>query len=148
MCIRDSPRVTQVGAVSDLLPQIEADICSLSMQGFESIAIICKNAPQSAEVYRQLSRRVKDVRLMAGTDRFFQSGKVILPSYLAKGLEFDGVIVYDAGKDQYCRQGEERLLYTCLLYTSLQVSTIWSRYQNRLQPVRMPMNITSCLREC
>ncbi len=30
----------------------------------------------------------------------------------------------------------------------LLVSMIWLRYQNRLQPVRMPTSITSCLRGC
>ncbi len=96
----------------DLLSAIEDDIHSLHGEGFESIAIICKNTSQSAKVYRHLIRKVKDIRLMAETDRSFQSGKVVLPSYLAKGLEFDAVIVYDAGKDQYSRPVEEKLLYT------------------------------------
>ncbi len=131
------PRVTQVGAVSDLLPQIEADIRSLSMQGFESIAIICKNAPQSAEVYRQLSRRVKDIRLMAGTDRFFQSGKVILPSYLAKGLEFDAVIIYIAEENQYSRPGEERLLYTAC---SRALHCLHLYYEGEISPFLPPID--------
>ena len=36
----------------------------------------------------------------------------MIPSYLSKGLEFDVVIVLDAGGDNYVREDEKNLLYT------------------------------------
>lgn len=35
-----------------------------------------------------------------------------MPVYLAKGLEFDVVIVHDAGQAFYHRQSERKILYT------------------------------------
>jgi DNA helicase-2/ATP-dependent DNA helicase PcrA len=40
----------------------------------------------------------------------FARGAVVLPAYLAKGLEFDVVILYHAG--EYIREEERLLLYT------------------------------------
>ena len=37
---------------------------------------------------------------------------MILPAYLAKGLEFDAVILYDAGAAVYAEAKERKLFYT------------------------------------
>ncbi|MFK7691150.1 RNA polymerase recycling motor HelD [Paenibacillus sp. HJGM_3] len=42
----------------------------------------------------------------------FKRGIVVIPSYLAKGLEFDGVVVYDASAAAYAQERERRLFYT------------------------------------
>src|SRR5699024_11850781 len=42
----------------------------------------------------------------------FTKGVLILPSYLAKGIEFDGVIIYNASKEVYNRESERKLFYT------------------------------------
>ena len=88
------PKVIHVEKCNEILPHIENDIHSLLKQGFKSIALICKTAPQSKKVYNELKARVKQIRLLTGADRSFQTGIVVLPSYLAKGLEFDAVDVY------------------------------------------------------
>ena len=35
-----------------------------------------------------------------------------MPSYLAKGLEFDAVVVWDANDNKYNEEDERQLLYT------------------------------------
>ena len=42
----------------------------------------------------------------------FTKGVLILPSYLAKGIEFDSVIIYNASKEVYNRESERKLFYT------------------------------------
>ncbi len=37
---------------------------------------------------------------------------LVIPSYLAKGVEFDAVIVFDASAKQYGRESERKLFYT------------------------------------
>ena len=39
-------------------------------------------------------------------------GVLVVPSYLAKGLEFDSVIVWDANDQKYHGDSERQLLYT------------------------------------
>ena len=35
-----------------------------------------------------------------------------MPVYLAKGIEFDAVIIYDASRETYSREQERKLFYT------------------------------------
>ena len=37
---------------------------------------------------------------------------VVIPAYLAKGIEFDAVIIYDASQQLYGEERVRRLLYT------------------------------------
>lgn len=38
-------------------------------------------------------------------------GNLILPSYMAKGLEFDAVIICDADARNYCDEDDKKILY-------------------------------------
>ena len=42
----------------------------------------------------------------------YEQGIVAIPAYLAKGIEFDAVIIYDASKDVYSDESVRRLFYT------------------------------------
>lgn len=106
------PVVVQTCRNYSLLDAVASDIRSMHDQGFRSIAVICKTASESEETHRQLKQRVKGLQLLSRSGRRFKSGHVVIPSYLAKGLEFDAVMVYRAGKDSYFHEGDDRLLYT------------------------------------
>ncbi|WP_102399209.1 HelD family protein [Haloimpatiens massiliensis] len=62
----------------------------------ESIAIICKNLPAALKVYNLLKDKIY-VKLIDKEDSIYKGGLVIIPSYYAKGLEFDGIILVDEG---------------------------------------------------
>lgn len=76
---------------------------------YKTIAIICKTAKEAAYVYEQLKSEV-EVRLIEKGTVSFETGILIIPSYLAKGIEFDSVLLYNVS--QYDRESERRLLYT------------------------------------
>ncbi len=40
----------------------------------------------------------------------YEKGILVIPSYLAKGIEFDAVIIYDSS--QYKNESERKLFYT------------------------------------
>ena len=53
-------------------------------------------------------------RIVTKNDNVFVGDKImIIPSYLAKGLEFDAVIVSDANQNNY-QDYEQKLLYVVL----------------------------------
>lgn len=106
------PVVVQAYGRDSLLDAVASDIHSLCDQGFRSVAVICKTASESEETHSRLKQRVKGLQLLSRSGRRFKSGPVVIPSYLAKGLEFDAVIVYRAEKDSYFHEGDDRLLYT------------------------------------
>lgn len=81
----------------------------LQAKGAQSIAVICKTAAEAAELYRLLQKDVQ-FHLLTKEDYEFTRETVIIPSYLAKGLEFDAVIVYLNGENAY-QPHERNLLY-------------------------------------
>lgn len=77
----------------------------------ETIAILTKNATQAHEVYQQL-HQLEGVKLLKDTDRVLPTGILIMPIYLAKGLEFDAVIAYDVSAANYSDPRATGILYT------------------------------------
>ncbi|WP_274362355.1 RNA polymerase recycling motor HelD [Paenibacillus thermotolerans] len=84
---------------------------ALRQEGMSSIAVITKTAAECDEAMQALPSQLKIKRLTKDSQSF-ESGVVALPSYLAKGLEFDAVIVWNAGEHRYGREEERKLFYT------------------------------------
>ncbi len=78
---------------------------------FSSIAVICKNRKEAAQLYFELSKKTK-IKLIDYLDYESElEGVLIIPVYLAKGLEFDGVIVYETNEENYSSEYDRNLLY-------------------------------------
>ncbi len=107
------PRLIEVNDYKDRLNKIKANIESMVKGGLTSIAIICRTASTASNVYRDFKEIVGgDINLIKKEDEKFKSGINIVPSYLSKGLEFDGVIIFDGDKDVYSNEQERLLFYT------------------------------------
>lgn len=106
----DLPRIilrySQADATNALLDEVKAQA-----EAFETVAILTKNAVQAHAVYQQL-RQFGNVNLLKDTDRVLPSGILIMPIYLAKGLEFDAVIAYDVSETNYSDPRATGILYT------------------------------------
>lgn len=89
------------------------DIATLRAEGFDSIAVITKTAAESRQAYESLRKQDGDAfQLITKQTLIFEKGVMIIPVYLAKGVEFDAVIIYDASPQVYSRENERKLLYT------------------------------------
>lgn len=76
------------------------------------VALITKNQSESDFLYQKLRKSFDSVTLLEDKDRSLPKGIVILPIYLAKGLEFDDVIAYDISHDNYSGINDTGILYT------------------------------------
>ncbi|MDF2924984.1 MAG: helicase [Paenibacillaceae bacterium] len=94
--------------------QIAQLLVTLRDQGAASIAVICKTAEESKEAYEALAAAAApaQLHLVTKNETDFQNTLVVLPVYLAKGLEFDSVIIWDASAGVYGREEERKLFYT------------------------------------
>lgn len=63
-------------------------------EGLESIAIITKDSHKLKHISKLLKEKMK-ILTFDRDDIVYTGGRVILPAYYAKGLEFDGVIILD-----------------------------------------------------
>ncbi|MHC6178515.1 HelD family protein [Clostridium sp. JNZ X4-2] len=84
----------QISSLNKLVDRILKDMVELKEKGYESIAVICKNL-KDTEILSNLIKKTMYIKLINGEDMIYSSGEVILPSYFAKGLEFDAVIMID-----------------------------------------------------
>lgn len=103
------PNIIKTGK-SNLCRSIADDILKLKSKGYELIAVICKTANQCENLYKSLNLYV-DINLISNHKDEYQGGVVIIPSYLAKGLEFDAVLVNSIEDEDYSEE-DRRLLYT------------------------------------
>lgn len=101
----------------DLMNQaIAEDIDKYFKEGYESIAVICKNMKEAKEIEERLKVLTK-VRLLTNVNNEMKNCALIMPAYLAKGLEFDVVLVYDASTKKYKNDFDRRLLYVACTRT-------------------------------
>lgn len=104
------PSITIVPNELALTEQIIQSINNLSTK-FETIAVICKTAAECSAVYEQLSNQV-DIQLINHNTKQFKKGILLLPAYMAKGIEFDAVLIYNASAANYSRENERYYFYT------------------------------------
>lgn len=76
-----------------------------------SIAVICKSAQESKKAYSELKPLI-DIKLIDNEKTPFEKGTIVIPVYLAKGIEFDAVVLYNASDQNYSTLYDSRLLYT------------------------------------
>ena len=75
-------------------------------------AVITKDLASAKFVHKMLEDRGEKATLIATANQRLVDGTLIIPSYLAKGLEFDAVIMWGASKENYHRLDETQLVYT------------------------------------
>ncbi len=93
---------------SDLKEQLIEDITKLQGSS-KSIAVITKTDEESEYLHELLKNDVKGINILSGSSKEFNKNLVILPSYIAKGLEFDATIIYTRKNNSY--NEEEKYLY-------------------------------------
>lgn len=87
---------------------IENDVSDLK-EKYASLAIITKSKDEAIKLYDKLKYKIEGISLMEDSDKEFNKNLVIVPSYLAKGLEFDSVISYTDKDNKYT--SEEKYLF-------------------------------------
>ncbi|MFC4320445.1 RNA polymerase recycling motor HelD [Litchfieldia salsa] len=107
----EKPTLTEVSQLESLHEALIVRTEKLQDEGNETIAIICKTASECKDVYEALCERLT-LKLVTSKTREFDKGVIVIPSYLAKGIEFDGVIIYDCSSNRYNQESERKLFYT------------------------------------
>ena len=76
---------------------------------YKSVALITRDSKTALRLYDELKNSLPISILNSNTEEFNKE-LVVLPAYLAKGLEFDSVIVYSDNESKYLKH-EKNLLY-------------------------------------
>lgn len=92
----------------NLKEQLTKDIENLKKES-KSIAIITKTDIEATYIYKLLKKDMNELTLIANNSKAFSRELVVIPSYMAKGLEYDATIVYTRKDNQFTYK--ERYLY-------------------------------------
>lgn len=134
----DKPRLVQVAEPGDIPAAAAAAVASLMGKGCNSIAVVCKTATEASMLHSRFVRVVPGARLVMPRDTKFAGGTIVLPVYMAKGLEFDGVVVCDAGACNYTDPSLRRALYTACTRAMHQLVIVCSGQPSELLPLGRP----------
>lgn len=83
---------------------------------YNTIAIITKTQAEANKLKAMLegNKKSNNFKVVSGKDKVFSSDKImIIPSYLAKGLEFDVALVYNANNNNYPAEHKKLLYVVC-----------------------------------
>ncbi len=105
------PVIHTVKTKNSLHGGILETIRGLQQSGHETIAVITKTDREAKNAYEVLKDQIP-VHYIRKETLAYKKGISIIPVYLAKGIEFDAVIIYDASEEVYREENERKLFYT------------------------------------
>ena len=112
---KNSVNIKKNKNIDELISSINNRINEYLQNDYKSIAIIGKDMNECEEIEKKLRKTRKDIKLIKGKDSEYNSGISVIPSYLAKGLEFDCVIISNANEEKYTYSSLDiKLLYVTI----------------------------------
>lgn len=107
---RNKPVPVDEVVEGELNSQLRHDIEECKLHG-KSIAIITKNQDECDKIYKMLSDT--GISKIDNSSKKFNKKFIVVPVYMAKGLEFDSVIIY-TNKDNKYTSDEKYLYYVAI----------------------------------
>lgn len=98
-------------------------------------AIITKDLASAKFVSENLKNNDEKATLIATANQRLVPGTLVVPSYLAKGLEFDAVVMWDASKKTYHKLDETQLVYTITSRAMYKLDIVYSGEKSPLLDV-------------
>lgn len=112
----DNPKIIKVPSKDHEVSIIDSIIQEVHEKKKHSVAVICKNYSQCKELYKVLSKKSSySWILVNNSEKNINMERLIIPSYMTKGLEFDATIIYECDEGNYNDDDlDKRLLYVAL----------------------------------
>lgn len=89
-------------------------IGSYKKSDYKSLGIICKTECQAKEMAAQLKAYANDIHFLSNQSAAFVQGIVITSAHMAKGLEFDEVIIPQVSAQNYRTEIDKSMLYVAV----------------------------------
>ena len=107
----EKPQILQFGSAVEELSGIMGLISTYRKSGYKSLGIICKTEQQARKMADMLKSYANDISFLSSQSSAFVQGIVITSAHMAKGLEFDEVIIPQTDERNY----RSRLTRVCFM---------------------------------
>lgn len=94
---------------NEIIKVLVENVHKMEKQNMKRIAIITKSNEEVINLYNELKKDLTKLKMINNSKDFKIGNLVILPSYISKGLEFDGVIIYTDKENEY--QEKDKYLF-------------------------------------
>ncbi|WP_159722682.1 RNA polymerase recycling motor HelD [Enterococcus sp. CSURQ0835] len=110
----DVPTIYYAAESSKMIEGIEKVLQqSAEVAKYWRTAIICKTVDEAQNLYDALAtQQQKHVQLLVNEEDFMKKNLIIIPAFLAKGLEFDRVFAWNVSPQNYHTEQDKLILYT------------------------------------
>lgn len=106
----EPPEIRRFDDRSEVIRAVIHEVAQAKEAGYASVGIICKTLEEAESLYSEISE-IPDIDFLGPYCDTFNQGTVVTTSYMAKGLEFDVVIVPDASGENYNSECDRQSLY-------------------------------------
>lgn len=111
----DEPSIYRFNSKDKLVQELENKILYLKNERYSTIAVICKTYEECKMVNKMLDKKGNiKAKQLSSDDIQYEGGILLVPSYLAKGLEFDAVIITSIVEDYLEDELDIKLLYVAM----------------------------------
>ena len=110
----EKPQILQFGSAVEELSGIMGLISTYRKSGYNSLGIICKTEQQAREMADVLKSYANDISFLSSQSSAFVQGIVITSAHMAKGLEFDEVIIPQTDERNYRSEIDKSMLYVAV----------------------------------
>ncbi|MDF2670407.1 MAG: helicase UvrD [Paenibacillus sp.] len=120
-------------AAAKRVAAVAAAIAKSRAGGASTVAVIGRTERECALLHRELGRAGIEATLIDASQRRYAGGVSVLPVYLAKGLEFDAVILTDVDETRYGANAQDgKLLY---VGCTRALHELWIHYEGQVSPL-------------
>ena len=110
----EKPQILQFGSAVEELSGIMGLISTYRTSGSKSLGIICKTEQQARKMADMLKSYANDISFLSSQSSAFVQGIVITSAHMAKGLEFDEVIIPQTDERNYRSEIDKSMLYVAV----------------------------------
>lgn len=107
----EAPSILHFGNAEEEVSGIIDLISAFKKSGYTSLGIVCKTEMQAKELAEKLQTRTENIYFLSSRSSAFVKGIIVTSAHIAKGLEFDEVIVPQTDEKNYNSILDRNMLY-------------------------------------
>lgn len=130
----ENPRIQRYGSAEEELSGIADLLSAFRDSTYQSLGIICKTELQASELAGKLTTYSGAVVFLSSRSAAFVNGIVVTFAHLAKGLEFDEVVIPFASRENYHSEMDRGMLYVAVTRAMHKLTLTYSGTRSELLP--------------
>lgn len=111
----DEPTIQYFNTQDKLIDALGKRLDVLRSKGYKSIAVVCKTHVECMIIKKAFDKSKRhSAKLLDEKEEHYNAGVMLVPSYFAKGLEFDAVLITTLGESYTDHPLDVKLLYVAM----------------------------------